>query len=83
MFVVSPESAVLTVDHMALRGPRRVSRGPLEHEGKCRGHSSFWVGQRNFIDWKKYLKFKIESCVPFSPTSPAAQKGKLYFYCFS
>ena len=73
---------VLSVDHMALQGPHRVSRGPLEHEGKFSVHSSFWLGHRNIIDWIKYFKFKIESSAPFSPTSPAAQKGKLHFIVF-
>jgi hypothetical protein len=83
LFVVSPEPVVLSVDHMALRGPHRISRGPLDHEGKWRSHSSFWVGHRNIIDWIKYFKFKIESSASFSPTSPAAQNGKFYFIPFS
>jgi len=48
---VTTKAVVLSVDHMALRGPYRISRGPLEHEGKWRGSSNFWLGHRNIIDW--------------------------------
>ena len=32
--MVSPKAMFLIVDHMALRGAHRVSRGSLKHEGK-------------------------------------------------
>jgi hypothetical protein len=73
---------LLSVGHMAPRGPHQVSNGPQENDGKLVCRSNFCLGHRNFTAWMESFVFKIESKVPFSPAPPQAQKANWYFIAF-
>jgi len=54
---------VLKVGHMASRGPQQISKGPQKLLSEPPKHHCM----------KTFFKFNIESKIPFSPVSPAAQ----------
>jgi len=61
------------------RGYTKFSKGTQENDRKLGDHSNLWVGHWNITARIKHFKFKIESKVSFSPTSPTSQKAELYY----
>ena len=73
-------AVVLKVGHTALQGATPTFKRPQENYVKLGGHSKLeWD---TTISLPEYLKFTIESNVPFSLASPTAQKANLYFIFF-